>query len=151
MSNEWKSYINENGDFEFPKYLHRTLNELMKATLDLGTLVCQDQAKLRAYKERVKSSFRQKWFDIASSLEFFDLVEPCTCRGDEFCTVCGGSRFVLDETLSMSEIQQFAMVYGADMKADLAEKLQRGLQKALMEVNYGQAEEITDTTGDNGS
>ena len=134
---DWEKYINENGDFEFPKYLHKTITDLMKTTLDLGTLVCSDAAKLRAYKERVKSAFKDKWIDIATALESFDIIEPCICRNDEFCSLCGGSRYLLNEALTSDEIRQLSIVFAAGAKAELAKKLELGMIKALSEVqNY---------------
>lgn len=134
MNNEWQKFVNERGDFEFPKFLYRTHSDLMKLMLDFGTLVCNDQNKLRAYKERVKSSFKQKWFEIANSLEYFGIISPCGCSDNEFCSTCGGSRFILDESFTPDEMRQFSLVIGADNKFEIAEKLQKGLVKALMEV-----------------
>jgi hypothetical protein len=131
---DWEKYINENGDFEFPKYLHKTITDLMKTTLDLGTLVCADSAKLRAYKERVKSAFKDKWVDIATALESFDIIEPCVCKEDEFCTICGGSRYLLNDALTSDEIRQLSVVFAADNHADLSKKLEQGLLKALNET-----------------
>jgi hypothetical protein len=76
--NDWKNYIDVNGNFELPNFLYKTINELMKQALDMGTLLSDDQYKLRAYKEQTKKLFKQKWFTIAQSLEFFNLIEQCT-------------------------------------------------------------------------
>jgi len=137
MNNDWQKFIDEKGDFEFPKYLYKTHSDLMKLMLDFGTLVCNDPNKLRAYKERVKSSFKQKWFDIANSLEYFGIISPCGCSDNDFCSICGGSRFRLDESFTADEMRQFSLVLGASSKVEIAEKLQKGLVKALIEVdNY---------------
>ena len=133
-NSDWQKFIDDKGDFEFPKYLYKTHSELMKTVLDLGTLVCQDQPKLRAYKERVKSAFKQRWVDVASAFEFFDIMSPCSCSENDFCTICGGSRFILNTALSADEMREAAMFLDASASAELAEKLQKGLSKALKEV-----------------
>ena len=51
---DWKNFININGDFELPNFLYRTINDLMKQALDMGTLLSDDPYKLRAYKEQTK-------------------------------------------------------------------------------------------------
>ena len=33
--NDWKNFINENGDFELPNFLYKTITELMKHSLDM--------------------------------------------------------------------------------------------------------------------
>ena len=38
----WESFINESGDFELPNFLYRTINDLMKQSLDMGTLLSND-------------------------------------------------------------------------------------------------------------
>lgn len=134
-TSEWSNYLDVNGDFELPKYLYKTNSELMKAVLDLGTLVCQDPAKLRAYKERVKALFKQRSSDMLGSLEFFGIVTRCTCREDDFCKACGGSRYILDSALTSDQISQISLVIGAGAKADIADKLQAGLNKALLEID----------------
>ena len=53
--NNWKTFINENDDFELPNFLYRTIMDLMKQSLDMGTLLSNDQQKLRAYKEQKKN------------------------------------------------------------------------------------------------
>jgi hypothetical protein len=67
--NNWKTFINENDDFELPNFLYRTIMDLMKQSLDMGTLLSNDQQKLRAYKEQTKKLFKNKWFEIAKALE----------------------------------------------------------------------------------
>lgn len=111
-STDWKKYITANGDFEFPKYLYKTITDLMKTSLDLGTMICTDPHKLRAYKEQVKSFHNQKWLDIAAALEFFDIIEPCSCNDSDFCSICGGSRYLLSEAMTADEIQQVSIVIG---------------------------------------
>ena len=149
VSNDWQKYIDKQGNFEFPKYLYRTISDMMKVNLDLGTLVCNDPAKLRAYKERVKSTYKQKWFDIAAVLEFFDIIQRCVCDHDEFCKICGGSRYILSEALTADEIRQISYIIGPNAEESIAQKLAVGLQKAItisenmtrVGVQNGQAEE----------
>jgi hypothetical protein len=50
--NDWKSYTDVNGDFQLANFLYKSINELMKNSLDMGTLLSNDQYKLRAYKEQ---------------------------------------------------------------------------------------------------
>lgn len=122
---DWKKYITVNGDFEFPKYLYKTITDLMKTSLDLGTMISSDPSKLRAYKERVKAAHNEKWLDIAAALEFFDIIQRCTCNGSDFCNVCGGSRYLLSETMTADEIQQISIAIGSavENKEVIAEKL----------------------------
>ena len=96
-NSDWEKFIDESGNVDFSSYLYKTINSLMKQMLDLGTLACSDRAKLRAYKEQVKSIFRDRWTDMASLLQELGIVEPCSCDISEYCTICGGSRFVLSE------------------------------------------------------
>ncbi len=125
---DWKSHVNDNGEFELPKYIYTMINDLMKMNLDLGTLVCSDMVKLRAYKERVKSSYKQKWADIASALENFGVIQPCVCKVGDFCQICGGSRYLLDEALALGKLEwNETVVIGAD--ADVAEKLRIGMER----------------------
>jgi len=76
---DWKNFININGDFELPNFLYRTINDLMKQALDMGTLLSDDPYKLRAYKEQTKKLFKNKWYDLAQALEFFEIIEQCSC------------------------------------------------------------------------
>lgn len=126
---EWQKYIDVNGDFEFPKYLYRTISDMMKINLDLGTLVCNDPAKLRAYKERVKSTYKEKWLDIASVLEFLGIIDRCVCDYDEFCKICGGSRFILSEAMTADEIKQISYAFVSNGEDEIAKKLQNAMEK----------------------
>ncbi len=140
-STEWHKYIDNKGNFEFPKYLYKMISDLMKTNLDLGTLVCNDPSKLRAYKERVKTAYKQKWLDLASVLEFFELIQPCICQENEFCKVCGGSRFILSETVTADEIRQISYAFDKDIvDAGIAEKLEKGLKRAI-ELSQGKKDE----------
>jgi len=130
-STDWQKYVDKQGNFEFPKYLFKTISEMMKVNLDLGTLVCNDAAKLRAYKERIKAVYKEKWLDIASLLEFFEIIQPCICAHDEFCKLCGGSRYILSEAMTADEIRQISYAFGADAQDEIAAKLKSGLEKAM--------------------
>lgn len=137
MSNrnlDWRSYVDEKGNFEMPFYLYRIQNELMKTCLDFGTLLSDDSVKLRAYKEQVKKAFKKRWLEIAEAMEFFDLVVECGCRHNEFCEKCGGSRYRLNRAVSPDEMREIGVFYGAEADSDLAEKLQKGLLQAIRDV-----------------
>lgn len=134
MKSNWRDYIDRNGDFELPAYLFRINNDLMKETLDLGTLLSQDNAKLRAFKEQVKKTFKKRWLDLAQALEFFDLIVPCICGPRDYCEVCGGSHYILNASLSPDQLREVAVVFGAEQNVELANKLQKGLLKALREI-----------------
>jgi hypothetical protein len=131
---DWRNYVNEFGDFELPNYLYQINKELMKQSLDLGTLLSDDKAKLRAYKEQIKSVFKRRWMELAQALEFFDIIVPCRCSLDEFCEECGGSRYILNAVLSPEQMREVGIVFSADADAELAMKLQAGLTKALKEI-----------------
>jgi hypothetical protein len=120
---DWKKFIDGNGDFEFPKYIYKVISDLMKASLDLGTMVSTDQNKLRAYKEQVKSTYNQKWLEVASVLEFFELISPCLCDDRDFCRVCGGSRYILSDVLKIDEMKEFAFITSASAPQQLVTKL----------------------------
>jgi hypothetical protein len=136
MKKNWQDYIDKNGDFELPSYLYRLNNDLMKETLDLGVLLSQDNQKLRAYKEQVKKTFKKRWLELAQALEFFDLIIPCVCRANDFCEICGGSRYVLHSAISPDQLREVAVVFGVEQDVALAEKLQKGLMKALKDVEH---------------
>lgn len=130
----WINYVNESGDFELPTYLYRTISDLMKQSLDLGTLLSTDTAKLRAFKEQTKSVFKKRWLDMAQALESFDIIVPCGCPPQIYCKDCGGSRYRLNTALSPDELREISIVLGPGQDPKIAEKLERGLAKALEEV-----------------
>jgi hypothetical protein len=132
-STDWRSYITPQGDFELPNYLFEINKDLMKQALDLGTLLSDDRAKLRAFKEQTKNVFKKRWLEVAQALEAFDIITPCGCEQNEYCRVCGGSRYRLNSALSPDEMREVAVVIGAGQKADLTDKLQKGLMRALQE------------------
>ena len=130
MSNEWKNYINTNGDFELPNFLYKTINDLMKQSLDMGTLLSSDQYKLRAYKEQTKKLFKNKWFDIAEALEFFGIIEKCGCYSngkDFYCEVCKGARYLPTAVLTPDEMREIGVFIGADQNIALVDKLQKSI------------------------
>ena len=138
-SSDWKSYVNENGDLELPFYIHRVIWDLMKFSLDMGQMISSDDKKLRAYKENVKRTFKSKWHEIAEALEEFDIVERCVCADNDYCEVCGGSRFLLSSWIGSDSLSQISLVVGAEDKHNIAEKLQKGLMRALDEVEHRNA------------
>jgi hypothetical protein len=137
---DWKNYINKNGDFELPNFLYRTINDLMKQALDMGTLLSNDQHKLRAYKEQTKKLFRNKWFDLAKALEHFGIIERCACvsvknsNKEIYCDICKGARYILNSALSPDEMREISMFVGAAQDLQVQEKLQKGLIKLLEEM-----------------
>lgn len=131
---DWKSYVNPQGDFEFPGFLYRVYMDMMKYALDMGTLLSDDQAKLRAYKEQIKKHFKTRWNETAQALEFFDMVVPCSCKNTDYCEICGGSRYILNNAISPDKLREVAVFYGAEASADMAAKLQKGLMRALDEL-----------------
>lgn len=128
---DWRSHVNEKGDFELPSYLYKTINTLMKQALDMGTLLSDDPAKLRAFKEQTKSVFKRQWMEIAQALEFFDIVIPCGCGHSEYCRECGGSRYRLNSAISPDRLREIAC-FAKDQS--IAKKLRWGLKQALMEI-----------------
>lgn len=130
----WRDHVNVDGDFELPNYLYKVNNDLMKETLDLGTLLSTDQRKLRAYKEQIKKIFKNRWMQIAEALEFFDLVIPCICSPTEYCEICGGSRYNINEAIAPDRLREIGLVLGFEEDSELADKLYIGLLKALREV-----------------
>lgn len=135
--NDWKNYIDVNGNFELPNFLYKTINELMKQSLDMGTLLSDDQYKLRAYKEQVKKLFKNKWYSIAESLEFFNLIEECICKNNQkenYCDICKGARYVISSTLSPDEMREIGVFVNARQDVQIMDKLQKSLMQALNEV-----------------
>ena len=103
-------FVDVNGDLSLPHYLYRMIMDVMKTSLDLGTLLSDDPAKLRAFKERVKKTHRQKWNELAEILFEMGLIEPCSCDPRNKCLVCGGSRYVTSSFLQADEIREYAVV-----------------------------------------
>ena len=131
---DWKMYLNKNGDFELANFLYKTINTLMKQSLDMGTLLSNDQAKLRAYKEQTKKLFKQKWFEVAKALEHFGIIEQCSCYYDEketYCEVCKGARYITSSMLTADEMREVGVFTNAGQNAEIVAKLQKGLQEVL--------------------
>lgn len=135
---EWKKYVDANGNFQLANFIYRTLNDLMKNSLDMGTLLSSDQQKLRAYKEQTKKVFKSKWQEIAQYLEYTDMIERCECTKtdkDVYCEICKGSRYMTSSYLSVKEVQEIGTFLNASQNIEIAEKLQKGLLKALNEMS----------------
>ena len=139
---DWKKFININGDFELPNFLYKTINDLMKQSLDMGTLLSNDPYKLRAYKEQTKKLFKSKWYDLAQALEFFNIIDPCQCMlvkysyndgKDIYCDICKGARFIINSALTPDEMREVSIFINAAQNADIAEKIQKSLMKAILE------------------
>lgn len=138
----WEKYVDHQGNFALPTYLYKSVMALMKISLDYGTLLSTDQAKLRAYKEMIKTSFKDKWLEIAKSLEYFDLITPCTCNTKDFCSICGGSRFLPNENLTPDQMREVSFAIGMGQDSEILDKLQKGLAKALREIQSGSYSQI---------
>jgi hypothetical protein len=139
---DWKNFININGDFELPNFLYRTINDLMKQALDMGTLLSDDPYKLRAYKEQTKKLFKNKWYDLAQALEFFEIIEQCPCASarlevnggkDVYCDICKGARFIISSALTPDQMREVSTFVNAAQNVEVAEKLQKSLMKILSE------------------
>jgi hypothetical protein len=135
--NDWKVFINENGDFELPNFIYKTITDLMKQTLDMGTLLSSDPAKLRAYKEQTKKAFKSRWYEIAKALEFFNIIDPCICAADDreiYCEVCKGARYIINSTLTADQMREVGLFTNAGTNVEVVEKLQKGLNQILMDL-----------------
>lgn len=130
---DWRNYVDQKGDFELPSYLYSLITDLMKQSLDMGTLLSNDPAKTRAFKEQIKKIFKDRWNTLAQALEFFEIVVPCSC-GNNFCEFCKGSRYLLNSALSPDMIREVAFIQGPENDPALAEKLRRGHEKAMQEI-----------------
>lgn len=133
---DWRSYVDENGEFSLAEYLYSSILHLMKSTLDMGTLLSSDDQRLRAYKEQIKTMFKGRWLEMAKALEYFDIIVPCGCSEDDFCRYCGGSRYRLNSTLTPDQMQEIAVVVSHSVHDDpkIQKKLKEGLDRALREV-----------------
>lgn len=134
---KWNNYFDENGNFQLANYIYRTINDLMKNSLDMGTLLSDDQSKLRAYKEQTKKLFKSKWYDIAQCMETMDLIEKCSCYSvvsERYCDVCKGARYVVAEYLTSDEIRQVSVVTINDDR-EVSAKLEQALAKVLHEMS----------------
>jgi len=135
--NDWKNYIDKNGNFQLANFLYKSINELMKHSLDMGTLLSNDSQKLRAYKEQTKKLFKNKWLTLAEVLEYFDIIEKCVCYNEEheiYCDVCKGSRYKISSYLSADEMREVSTFVNASHSIEFQEKLQKGLRKLIQEI-----------------
>lgn len=134
MMNDWKKFTDVNGDFQLANFLYRNINDLMKHALDMGTLLSNDPQKLRAYKEQTKKLFKSKWFELAQALEFFDIIEKCTCYSEvheQYCDICKGARYRLNSYLTPDEVNEVGVFLGAAQLAENADILHKRLMRAL--------------------
>lgn len=125
-----------------PGAIYKNINNLMKTMLDYGTLVTDDPAKLRSYKELVKTSFRQKWVEIAEMLELADLVERCGCDESKFCERCKGSRFVSNTFIVPDE--EVAIAFSNDIDEESLMKLKKAYTRMEHHI-YGKKPEFIHT------
>jgi hypothetical protein len=114
----------------------------MKQALDMGTLLSDDPYKLRAYKEQTKKLFKNKWYDLAQALEFFEIIEQCSCASarlevnggkDVYCDICKGARFIISSALTPDQMREVSTFVNAAQNVEVAEKLQKSLMKILSE------------------
>lgn len=134
---KWRNYIDENGNFQLANYMYRTINDLMKNSLDMGTLLSDDPQKLRAYKEQTKKLFKSKWYEMAESLEAMDIIEKCHCYVDQkeiYCDICKGARYIVSEYLTADMIREISVVTNSQDQ-EVAKKLQAALVQVLNEVS----------------
>jgi hypothetical protein len=128
-------FLDKNGNFQLANYLYRTINELMKHSLDMGTLLSDDQAKLRAYKEQTKKLFKGKWHDVAEMLEFYSLIKKCSCSNfgkETYCEICKGARYIVTDFLSADEIHEFGTFINS-ANQEIKEKLHKSLMELIEE------------------
>jgi hypothetical protein len=130
---EWQNYIDKQGNFLLPLYLYKVNTDLMKNTLDLGTLLSSDPTKKRAFKEQVKKIFKKRWLEMAEALEFFGIIERCACEMDEFCEECRGARYLINKAITPKAIREIAFVYGSQADVDVANKLRKAMTQLLEE------------------
>lgn len=135
--NDWKNYTDSNGGFQLANFLFKNINELMKNSLDMGTLLSNDSQKLRAYKEQTKKLFKTKWLNIADALEYFDIIEKCSCysdRSEPYCEICKGARYKISYYLSPDEIREISTFINSSSSNQTEDKLQKGLNKLLENI-----------------
>ena len=132
--NDWKNYIDKNGNFQLANFLYKSINELMKHSLDMGTLLSNDSQKLRAYKEQTKKLFKNKWYEIAKALEAFSIIDPCICSTQEketYCDVCKGARYIINSTLTPDQMREVGLFTNAGTTSEIISKLQKSLNEIL--------------------
>ncbi len=113
---DWTKFINERGDFQLSTYVYLLINNLMKDSLDLGTLLSDDPKKLRAFKEQIKSGHKNAWNNVADILCQFGIIQKCICEVDKYCDICRGSRFVPTAAVNSEEaVETFTFLAGDDL------------------------------------
>lgn len=131
--NQWKKYLDNNENFQLANYLYKTINDLMKHSLDMGTLLSDDQQKLRAYKEQTKKLFKSRWHEIANALEMLGIIEKCNCtqlKEDSYCEICKGSRYMICSYLTVEEIRDIS-IFTVNSNPKITDKLQTALNKII--------------------
>ena len=134
--NDWKKFTDVNGDFQLANFLYKSINDLMKHSLDMGTLLSDDQQKLRAYKEQTKKMFKNKWYEIAKALEAFSIIDPCICANQEkevYCDTCKGARYIISSTLTPDEMREVGLITNAGATKEIIERLQKSLNSIISE------------------
>lgn len=127
-----RSFIDLKGNFQLANFLFKSVNELMKNSLDMGTLLSSDPQKLRAYKEQTKKLFKNKWMNIAEALEFFEIIQKCDCNSSQkelYCDICKGSRYKISSYLTVDEIKEISTFVNSGEDLGVYDKLQEGLKK----------------------
>jgi hypothetical protein len=134
---KWNQYMDNSGNFQFANYVYKTINDLMKNALDMGTLLSDDPHKLRAYKEQTKKLFKSKWYELAECMEAMDIIQKCPCQNDAkevYCEVCKGARYIVSEFLSADTIREVSIVT-SNQNEEISRKLQAALMQVLNEVS----------------
>jgi CDGSH-type Zn-finger protein len=129
-------YADRNGNFQLANFIYRTINDMMKYSLDMGTLLSDDTAKLRAYKEQVKKVFKSKWNDIAEVLEYFELIEKCECnnsRHEPYCDICKGARYRVADFVNPDEIREIGTFISLKDNSERKEQIYKTLIQAIPE------------------
>lgn len=112
----WKDFVNQQNDFQLSTYVYLSINQMMKNSLDLGTLLSDDPQKLRAFKEQVKKAHKETWSDIAEAFEFLGIIRRCICNTAEYCEICKGSRYVPTDSVNADVVttQETFLAAGVD-------------------------------------
>lgn len=139
--NDWKKFTDVNGNFQLANYIYKIINDLMKNSLDMGTLLSDDPQKLRAYKEQVKKLFKLRWYELAACMEELGVIEKCSCSYDEkesYCEICKGARYKVTKYFSSDEVRDISTFLSPDQNKATALKLQEALMKVLDDLSQMQ-------------
>lgn len=135
MAVDWESFIDEFGDLELGSFLYETNLHLMKSMLDMGTMVCENEERLGAYRRAVKELFKTQWLLVAQCLEEYGVIVRCICDYDEFCHRCRGSRYLLNTFLTENEIRDISLVVNDEFDTpELRAEMYDQMQKAMLEL-----------------